>query len=447
MFKIAFRNVLRNGRRSLMTASAIAVGATALILFGEYNGTAVVGMQTGVVQGMGHLSVFKQGYFEFGSARPLEYSIGGYEAVIRLIEDDPVLKPMLAVVTPTISLGGIAGNARLDQSKTFFGTGFVPSDRDKMNRWDEYKLNMSGNSAKSGMSDDVIDHGVIGKGLARILGLCKPLKIADCRTPPRPAESAVVDEPVPAGEKSPRIDLLSGAGGAPSIVAFYVDEARGMPFKEFNDSYVGMHIKLAQQLLYGAGEKKVSAINIQLNRSEDMAAARARLNALFAEHHLKLEVRDFKELQPSYNQIIGFLQVLFGFLSVILGIIVLFTIANTMGMSVMERTNEVGTARAMGVRRSGIRRQFLLEGAILGVFGASAGVVLGIAATWWINHAGITYTPPGNASAIPLYLLTRHNEGLMFGIWLVLVVMATLATIIPANRAARMKVVDALRHV
>jgi putative ABC transport system permease protein len=101
----------------------------------------------------------------------------------------------------------------------------------------------------------------------------------------------------------------------------------------------------------------------------------------------------------------------------------------------------------MGVSRGGIRRQFLLEGAILGVFGASAGVVLGIVATWWIDHAGITYTPPGNASPVQLYLLTHHNEGLVFGIWLVLVVMATLATIIPANRAARLKVVDALRHV
>ena len=50
MFRIAFRNVLRNGRRSLMTASAIAVSAAALILFGEYNALAVIGFETSLVQ-------------------------------------------------------------------------------------------------------------------------------------------------------------------------------------------------------------------------------------------------------------------------------------------------------------------------------------------------------------------------------------------------------------
>jgi hypothetical protein len=59
-----------------------------------------------------------------------------------------------------------------------------------------------------------------------------------------------------------------------------------------------------------------------------------------------LEVHDFIELAPSFGQIIGALQTLFAFVSLILFIIVSFTIANTMGMAVMERVNEIGTARA-----------------------------------------------------------------------------------------------------
>ena len=447
MFKIAFRNVLRNGRRSLMTAAAIAVGGASLILFGEYNGMALIGMETGMVRGMGHMSVFQKGYFDFGGGRPLAYSVSNYKAVIKLIEDDPELKPMLNVVTPTVTVYGIAGNAALDKSKTFFGKGFVPSDRDKMRRWDEYGLDPNPDKSPLGLRDDDVDHGVIGTGLARILGLCKPLKIANCPVQPVPAERGVVDAPAAAGEKAPRLDLLGSAGGAPNVVAFYVNEAQGMGGQEMDDSYIGMNLPLAQQLLFGNGEHKASSIVILLNRSEDMARARARLNALFAEHKLDLEVRDFKELIPMYNQIISYLQGLFAFLAVILGIIVIFTTANTMSMSVMERTSEIGTGRAMGVRRSGIRRQFLLEGAFLGILGATAGVLLGVLATYWINHAGITYTPPNNATPVPLYLLTHHIGGLLFGVWLALVIMAMLASIVPANRAARMKVVDALRHV
>jgi len=133
--------------------------------------------------------------------------------------------------------------------------------------------------------------------------------------------------------------------------------------------------------------------------------------------------------------------------SVILGIIVLFTIANTMGMSVMERTNEIGTARATGVRRNSIRRQFLLEGAIIGVIGATSGTALAIGLTFGINHAGVTYHMPISTSQIPLYLMTDHINGLLSGVWLALVLIAIIASIVPANHAARMKVVDALRHV
>jgi putative ABC transport system permease protein len=426
LLKIAFRNILRNGRRTGMTAAAIAIGALALILFGEYRGMAEIGMETGTVQGSGHLTLFRKGYTDFGSGKPAAYSISGYHDIIRLIASDPELKPMLAVVTPTVSLGGIAGNAATDRSKTFFALGVVPSDRDRMRRWDEYGLHAGERYAPYPLSDAVSDRGIVGKGLARILGLCTP--DGDCRP-------------------APRLDLLSGSSGAPNVVSMVVNRAQSQGPREIDDSYVGMHIALAQQLLYGRGERMANSIVIQLRRTEDLAQARGRLERLIAEHGLDLEVRDFRELSPFLNQVLTMLRTLFAFVSTILAIIVLFTIANTMGMSVMERVNEVGTARAMGVRRSGIRRQFLIEGAMVGAAGASAGVVLAIATTVAINHAGITYHMPVSASPIPLYLMDENVSGLRAGVWLALVAIAVAASIIPANRAAGMKVIDALRHV
>jgi putative ABC transport system permease protein len=472
LFKIAFRNILRNARRSLMTASAIAVGAIALILFGEYLGFIMVGMQTGVVGGIGHLTVFHKGYFDFGSGNPSAYSISGYREAIAEIENDPTMKPMLRVVTPTVSLFGIAGNFSIDASKTFFGSGFVPSDKERMRHWDEYgiargsifrPLAYRDRDINRGLSDNDINHGVIGVGLARVLGLCEPLKIAGCPKLPKktataaeaPAPSVDLAElssrdraPAAVEDSSPRLDLLGAtANGAPNVVTFYVNSAQAQGARELDDAYVGMNLKLAQQLLYGRGEHKASAIVIQLNRSEDMGKARARLNALFKERHLDLEVRDFMELQPQYNQIIGFLSAIFAFIAVIMGVIVLFTIINTMSMSVMERTGEIGTARAMGVRRSGIRRQFLLEGALLGAIGATLGLILAALLTYLFNNAGITYMPPTTSQPVPLRLLTQDIGGLLFAVWFGLFLMATIASIFPAGRAAKMMVVDALRHV
>jgi putative ABC transport system permease protein len=130
-----------------------------------------------------------------------------------------------------------------------------------------------------------------------------------------------------------------------------------------------------------------------------------------------------------------------------MGVIVLFTVVNTMGMSVVERTNEIGTARAMGLRRGGVRRMFVVEGSILGALGATFGVALGQVVAVLFNRSGAQWTPPGQAAAVPLEVLTTHVGGLLTGIWLALVVTATVAAVVPANRAARLKVVDALRHV
>src|SRR4051812_28391392 len=118
LFKIAFRNILRNSRRSLMTVAAIAVGAIAMILFGEFMTFVIRGTLTQTVERGGHLSVFKNGYFNFGAGNPAAYGIAGYTDVIRLIQEDATLKPMINIITPTVSLFGIAGNFDIDASKT-----------------------------------------------------------------------------------------------------------------------------------------------------------------------------------------------------------------------------------------------------------------------------------------------------------------------------------------
>jgi len=187
---------------------------------------------------------------------------------------------------------------------------------------------------------------------------------------------------------------------------------------------------------------------LQLNRSEDLRAVRARLQALIAQHHLDLEVRDFAELTPFYVQVVRLFSAIFLFITLIMGVIVLFAVVNTMTMNVMERTNEIGTIRAMGVRRNGIRLQFVTEGWMLGAIAATVGVVLAFIVDAAINHAGLTWMPPGNATSVPFRLATpSEHPALLIGAWLGLVLLATIAALLPANRAARLPVVDALRHV
>jgi len=130
-----------------------------------------------------------------------------------------------------------------------------------------------------------------------------------------------------------------------------------------------------------------------------------------------------------------------------MGVIVLFAVVNTMTMNVMERTNEIGTIRAMGVRRGGIRLQFIVEGWLIGAIGATVGAALAFAVAALVNHSHLTWVPPGNAHPVPLQVAVTSSVSLVIGAWIGLVLVATIAALVPASSAARLSIVDALRHV
>ena len=467
MLKIAARNLFRNTRRSVTTLGTITIGAAAVMVFGAYITYIQYGVQTNAVQQTGHLQVFRDGYFAFGTASPGAWGIDHYSTVLSQIRNDQTLQRLSAVVTPIQSLAGIAGNFENNTSKTFFGVGFVPSERDRMKQWDEYGTESRG-LKHSGLNDKDFSKGVTGMGLVRILGLCDRLHLDSCPRaiqPPSPPSEFAGEDPPPsanladlasrdkpegdaATNVSPTIDLLAAtAGGAPNVVSLQVANVEVQPFKELDDNYVGMNIGLAQDLIYGRGEHKATGIVLQLHRTEDLSAARARLLSLFKERGLDLEVRDFTDLNPQYNQIIGLFRSIFSFITLIIGIVVLFTVSNAMSMSVVERTGEIGTTRAMGVRRQGIREQFLVEGSVLGAIGATVGVLVAQLVAYGVNHAGLTWTPPGAGAPVPLRLYMNGVDALIVLTWIGLLVVSAAAALIPANRAARMPVVDALRHV
>ncbi|HZZ91214.1 MAG TPA: FtsX-like permease family protein [Usitatibacter sp.] len=465
VFKTAVRNIFRNGRRSFMTGSAVAAGAAAMMLFGGFVAYIFAGLETSNVQRIGHLSIFRTGYFLFGSGNPAAYGIDDYRRVIDLVSKDAVIAPLANVVTPTQSLVGIAGNfsSGSQASKTFFGVGLVPSARDRMRMWDEHETGQV-RRPDGRLADDDENRGLVGVGLARILGLCGPLHVANC--PAAPVESASKTESAkpredladlaqlesgpgaPSKSAAPHLELLGAtASGAPNVVSLSVAGAEPQGVRELDDNFIAMHLALAQQLVYGRGEHKVTAIVLQLHRTEDMPLVRARLQHLIAQNHLDLEVRDFGELAPFYVQVVAMFGTIFVFISLVMGVIVLFAVVNTMTMNVMERTNEIGTIRAMGVRRGGVRRQFILEGALIGAIGATVGAVLALIVAAIVNHAGLTWVPPANSAPTPFSIDVANHVGLVVGTWLALTLVAMAAALLPANRAARLSVVDALRHV
>jgi putative ABC transport system permease protein len=469
LLRIALRNLLRNRRRSLMTIMAIATGSMAMLCFGQFIARTVLEFETIVVRSGGHLAVFRKGYYDFGAGNPAAYGIDNYQAVMGRIARDPALGQMLAMQTPTIAIFGVASNPEIDATNTFFGAGLVPADTVRMRAWDDYGLYVGQAPLPMSLREDEPGIGVVGVGMARILGLCGDLKVPNCPEPPtrqvqaQPGTSEPEAAPLdfaslaqrelgPAPQTStgqPVIDLLTAtAAGAPNVAKLRVVAAEAYPERSIDMSRVEMNFSLAQSLLYGQQTPAATAILVQLRHTSDLPAAKTRLNALFEEAGLPLEVRDMRELNSFFDQATGFLNTVFIFIAAIIAVIVLFMVVNTTTMAVMERVNEIGTSRALGAQRWAIRTQFALEGSMLGAIGATLGVVAAELVGIGVTALKIPIYLPGSTEPGQLTLLTSPVIlPMMTTVWLVLVGVAVVAAFFPANQAARMKVVDALRHV
>jgi putative ABC transport system permease protein len=118
-------------------------------------------------------------------------------------------------------------------------------------------------------------------------------------------------------------------------------------------------------------------------------------------------------------------------------------IINTMVMSILERTREIGIMKAVGGSDEDIRRIFLIEATLIGFVGGAFGIVLGWAVGRVINLGANIYlqnqgAPAANLFTIPWWLVAG---GVGFAL-----LISLLAGSFPAMRAARLDPIQALRH-
>jgi putative ABC transport system permease protein len=153
----------------------------------------------------------------------------------------------------------------------------------------------------------------------------------------------------------------------------------------------------------------------------------------------------WSELADFYNKTVELLSRQIAVINLIIGTIIILGISNTMTMNVLERTVEIGTAMALGVRRRRILGLFLLEGVLLGAIGGLVGVVLGYIAAMIISYFGIPMPPaPGMSRGFTAAI--RITPVIVRDALLLAVTTTLLASLYPSWRASRLVIVDALRH-
>jgi len=199
-------------------------------------------------------------------------------------------------------------------------------------------------------------------------------------------------------------------------------------------------LRFGQLLLNTDG---VDRLIVGLDRIEATDAAADRIAAGLADAGLPLEVRTWEELSPIYQQLSAYFDLLFGFLSLAISVLVFFIILQVLTLAFLERTREIGTLRALGTTRGEVFRLFFSESAWLAVLGSVVGILAGILLSLGFNALGVEWLPPGTVE--PAVLATRIGAPTVLLPFLVSLVATLLSALYPALQAARLRVVDALR--
>lgn len=400
MWKLALRNITRHKVRTAMTLFAVAAGVASLILSGGFVHDIFLQLREFTIHSQtGHIQIYKKGYHEFGTQAPLKYIIEDAAAVsgkmTKLDQVDDVMT--------RLRFSGLISNGRADHA--IVGEGVEPAKEERLGTY----VNMiAGRQLKADDRFGVM----IGEGVAQ----AQQLSLGDRVT-----------------------IVLNTKEGALNSLDFEVVGIFRTFSKEYDARAIRVALEAAQELLSTPG---VNSVVLSLKDSDATDTVLQRISAgLLTDGY---ELKAWHQLDDFYGKTVELYERQFGVLRLIILGMVLLGVANSVNMSVMERIGEFGTMMALGDRSRDVFGLVMTENAILGLVGAIVGLILGVAIAVAVSAVGIPMPPPPNSNVgytariqiVPLVLLSGFVVG---------IVAACGAAVLPARRVARTPIADALR--
>ncbi len=398
MLKMAFRNVFRNRRRSLLTAMSLAVAAFVVVASKSYIDGALNALMNAYARlQYGHVLIATDEFFQRRIFMPVDTYIDSPEDVMKSI---PAKKISRAV--ETIKFGGMVSLG--DTTLPAFVMALKPDDA-------QWLLGVN-DKLLSG-SPDLSQGVVLGKELAGALGVA-------------PGDTLIMLAKT----------SEDGLGGAKLPVAGVIR----FGFSRYDRRFMLMELSHAQKLLrMGDG---VTEIMVFLKRpgEADKFACQLRLPE-------GIDAKSMMELLGSVAAVLRFSAAFYMLFYVMLVALAAFAVVNTMTVAVFERMREIGTLKALGMTDDEIFQLFTVEGLIVGLAGGVAGAVLGYGLAAAVGRYGINYGSMLKNISLPFpYVIYPELSiwTLVFTAILVLL-LSGLASAIPSWTARKLTPAEALR--
>ena len=413
IFQIAFRNLMRYKRRTLLTSLLITLGLLMVILFSGLAGS-FKAMMVGQItdSNLAQMQIHKKGYVSSIDTMPLNLTLDskGYKNVEKILKENPDVQ----AYAPRIKLSAMLSN-------------FTETTNVRLNAIDpEKEIEVCPNvGERMKFSSQIPDI------------LLKPGEI-------------IIPEKLAAGMKikigDPVVLVANNKDGSVNglnfTVAGIIESVLGPQGKE---GY--MHIKDAQSLLR-MEKPEVIEIALRIKKFDKLDMVYTDLKSSLTKFINKkgkpaFEIHTWDELSPFSNiaKMIDFMTIT---MKLIMIAIVLISILNVMMMSVYERVREIGTMSAIGTAPGKIMGLFLAEGLSLGLISALAGNIIGIFGIYILNIYKIRFAF-GRMDNLLLSPTISFSE--LVWVSAIVLLVSVFASLQPAYKASKMEPVDALGHV
>jgi putative ABC transport system permease protein len=438
--KISMRNITRQKKRSLLLGGAIAFGVFIIITIGSFTAGMTETLKENFTSIMGgHIYILGTETLDSGR-------------IVQVIGDTEDLDRAIKTVDDMVEEYHVRSQVRMGE--IIFGSKSTTLQVSGID-WNKEQLLKETLTIADGSLENIDTSGslLIPENVAEKLGVL-------------PGESVLIRMDTVTGQKNVGEFIVSAIIQEQDSFSFisagytemeYLNELIGLGPNDYQ--YLNLHLKNIEEMDIVAGMlaselEKTSIVDTGEDDSEEddegerhgmMFGGGIISSADEPWEGTKFNISNLNDIMEPVLQLVSILNIVSLVLFIVLMIITMVGLINTFRMVLIERTKEIGTMRAIGMHRGSVRSIFLLEALYLSLFGAAAGIILSFTTT--IIAGLIPFT---SDSPLGLFL---HNSKLQFittpesviQVVVLLAVMTLIAVYLPARKAAKLKVVDALR--
>ncbi len=419
LIKMAFRNIRRNSRRSLLAVISVALSLFMVIFIQGYiNGLKRSVIYNSTKNESGHIQLVTKDYQANKRFMPITYNIENPSVLIAYLKEDPEIAKEIDLITQRIFFGVLLQYEGKNKAAIAFG-----GDVDQ-----EKKLLMLNRSIVNGRYLEHSKSGnikerqiIIGQKVADVL----KLKVGDTFKV-----------------------LVTGSDYSLHIPTLKVTGIFKTGLNSLDDTTFQISLRDAKEVLHTNGGSQQILIMLKDYEKADKVARLIRQKLASDERFTNIKAISWKQA-GGMAQLMDTMVQVYNFIYIVIALLGSFIITNVMMMVILERRKEIGIIKSMGFSRFQILMMFLTEGSILGLIGSISGIVAGALVSIYFVINGIDLTSMISQLNMPVDNVIRFVitvPGIISTMFIGIIV-AAIVSVIPSRQAAKMNVVEAIKSV